>query len=89
MAWPAVIAARPRPRWTLTLKYVVLALYPQQLVIFRLVYLLTVRLCGWLALLARGSRRNERWTAGTKPETGGGPGGSGNAKGGANRALRW
>ena len=23
MAWPAVIAARPRPRWTLTLKYVV------------------------------------------------------------------
>jgi len=25
MAWPAVIAARPRPWWTLTLKYVVLA----------------------------------------------------------------
>ena len=24
MAWPAVIAARPRPWWTLTLKYVVL-----------------------------------------------------------------
>jgi len=24
MAWPAVTAARPRPWWTLTLKYVVL-----------------------------------------------------------------